>query len=159
MGKEKVLEIEFLSIFDKKVVWRVVYQNEKVFKRGDFIDDSIGVASNYSPCFDCDILFIRGSETNNDDYINICTKGEAEIIKEKVKAINEKYGIPKRWRAEKGEEYYYINPFFKASSLLDNRDKTDNNLYDLKNYFKTKEEAEKIIEQFMEILQKRGDDK
>ena len=73
MEKEKVLEIEFQPVWDKWA-WRVVKQNEEVLKRDNFIDKKIEVMYG---------------------IISICTAEEKALIEEKVKAINEKYGIKK----------------------------------------------------------------
>lgn len=65
---------------------------------------------------------------------------EVEITEEQVKEIEKpKY---KRWRAEKGEEYYFLSDLGEILSAIDCRDKSDNFLYDIGNYFKTEEEAE-----------------
>ena len=58
---------------------------------------------------DTNYLFIRGGDEEGDDIITICSSEEKELIEEKVKAINEKYGIKKRWRAENEGYYYYIH--------------------------------------------------
>ena len=81
-----------------------------------------------------------------DDKINICTTEEKEIIERKVKAINEKYGIKKRWRAEDDEVYFYINEHFEADWFRDNRMPGTNQNYENGNYFQTKEEAEEYAE-------------
>lgn len=97
MEKETVLEIEFKQIWDKWV-WRITKQDTGVLKRGDFKDKRINVISCVYPCFNRieGMLFIRGSGKNLDDNIKICTNEEKTIIEGKVKAINEKYGKPKR---------------------------------------------------------------
>lgn len=97
MEKETVLEIEFIPVWDKWA-WRITKQDTDVLKRVDFKDREINVISCVYPCFNKieRMLFIRGSGKNLDDCINICTDEEKTIIEEKVKAINEKYGKPKR---------------------------------------------------------------
>ncbi len=52
----------------------------------------------------------------------------------------------KRWRAERGEEYYYIN--FQLKILFDEEDfaEIDEERYDVGNYFETKEEAQEYAE-------------
>ena len=60
--------------------------------------------------------------------------------------INEKYGIPKRWRAEENEEYYYIGSSGIVWSVGELFSDEDNDNYNLGNYFKTEEEAQKIID-------------
>ena len=67
-------------------------------------------------------------------------------IKEFVDYVNEEYGIPKRWRAEKGGIYWFIDTDFsgKVRDLWDQRSTDENVRYNLGNYFKTLEEAEKV---------------
>ena len=64
---------------------------------------------------------------------------------EKEKVLEEEYGILKRWRAEEGEYYYYISldlGIIKTKSY--SNDDFEDERYNLGNYFKTKEEAEKV---------------
>lgn len=141
MEKETVLEIEFMPVWDKWA-WKITKQNEEVLKRLTFNDDELNVTSSQSPDFEQPILFIRGESRYYDEEINICTEEEKALIEEKVKAVNEKYGIKKRWRAEEDNEYYYIDSEFSIRSDNDNYVVVDNNKYMNGNYFKTKEEAE-----------------
>ena len=65
---------------------------------------------------------------------------EVEVSEEQVKEIEKpKY---KRWRAEKGDAYFYIFNNGHIDKYLEKNDDTDNFLYDIGNYFKTEEEAE-----------------
>ena len=104
MEKETVLEIAFMPVWDKWA-WRIIKQNEDILRRGKFKDDDISVRSIYFSDFkeDEEILFIKGISKNMDDKINLCTIEEKLIIERKVKAINEKYGIKKRWRGKYNE--------------------------------------------------------
>ena len=147
MEKETVLEIEFQPVWDKWA-WRITKQNEEILKRGEFKDSKINIRSIYFSDFkeDEEILFIKGISKHMDDKINICTTEEKEIIERKVKAINEKYGIKKRWRAEDDEVYFYINEHFEADWFRDNRMPGTNQNYENGNYFQTKEEAEEYAE-------------
>ena len=63
---------------------------------------------------------------------------------------------PKRWRAEKGETYYYVclRRCIVVSELEDGYT-IDNNLWESGNYFKTMAEAETYLNEFKEILSKR----
>ena len=103
--REDVLKIEFQPVFDKWA-WKITYQNEDVLKRGIFVDEEICVESVKLPSFDLDILFLKGDFREEDDKINLCTTEEKVIIKEKVRAINKKYGIYKPWRAEEYGNYF-----------------------------------------------------
>lgn len=148
MEKEKVLEIETQEVFDKVAI-RIKYQNFEVLKRGEFYDIETGVESVGTPEYikDDNKLYIQGKENDKDSKILLVDKEDLKNILEIVNKINEKYGIPKRWRAEENKNYYFIcnNKFIETNN--EGKDSTDNFLFELGNYFKTKEEAEKVKEE------------
>jgi len=104
MKKESVLEIEFTPVWDKWA-WRIRKQNEEVLKLGNFRDDELKVMSTslIDPSFVTlsNYLFLKSSDLN--DTVNMCDDTVKRIIEEKVEAVNEKYGIERRWRAETGK--------------------------------------------------------
>lgn len=110
MKKENVLEIEFQPVWDKWA-WKITKQNEEILKRNNFKDEELNVKSFRYPEFFslANKLFIKGSAKSRDDNISICNQEEKALIEEKVKAINEKYGIKKRWRAEKRRRIKIFN--------------------------------------------------
>ena len=58
-----------------------------------------------------------------------------------------------RWRAEKKEEYYYISRNkLEVEASIDLYSLCDNDYYNAKNYFKTREAAEKVASQIREIF-------
>lgn len=57
-----------------------------------------------------------------------------------------------RWRAKKGEEYYYVSSDFDVLFGYENFGEVDYKAYTFGNYFKTKEAAEKVAEQIREIF-------
>lgn len=136
MEKENVLEIEITKIND---YWNAVTVKKikEDFESNDLLE-WITIGGNYV-CNDKIFInriypntpFIAGNETTF-------------IFKGIVDRINKKYGIPKRWRAEKGEKYFLVS----ASGLIEFRIETDGPYdklkYNLGNYFKNKEEAEKV---------------
>ena len=142
MEKETVLEIEFQPVFDKWA-WKITKQNEEILIRNEFIDKELNVESLRSPdfLFLTNKLFLRGDVKSQDDNISFCNQEEKALIEEKVKAINEKYGIKKRWRAENDETYYHINEHFEVDWFRDNRLPGTNKNYENGNYFQTKQEA------------------
>lgn len=142
MEKETVLEIEFQPVFDKWA-WKVTKQDEEILKRGYFLDKDIKVESTFRPEFVTkkEKLYIRGIDELNDISINICTIEEKALIEEKVKAINEKYGISKRWRAKYGKIYYYMNELFEITWIRENHNYFSNKKYEIGNHFKTEAEA------------------
>lgn len=149
MEKEKVLEIEFQEVFDKVAI-RIKYQNFEVLKRGEFEDREIGVVSFNNPCYlsyPYNQLHLKGKFKIDDDFIFTVTKEEFKNIKNMVEAINEKYGIPKRWRAEKEKEYFFVTGTNEITADEEYYNKADNVRYELGNYFKTEEEAEKVKEE------------
>ena len=74
---------------------------------------------------------------------------EIEVSEEQIKEIKKpKY---KRWRAEEGEEYYFLSDLGEILSAIDCRDKSDTFLYNTDNYFKTVEEAEFRIRKLLAI--------
>lgn len=68
------------------------------------------------------------------------TNEEREQLLKLVKKSNET--LKKRWRAKYNEVYYIINYRNNIDTRNDLNYKADNALYELGNYFKTKEEAE-----------------
>ena len=150
MEKEKVLEIEYQEVFDM-VAFRIKYQNEEILKRGKFEDWDIRVVSNDNESFGYhnlhDFLNIRNNYKRADDVVQLVSKSEFKGIKERIDKLNEKYGTPKRWRAEEGEEYYVLDGKCEIWSIYDEKNKLDDNLFKLGNYFKTKEEAQKVKEE------------
>ena len=144
MEKEKVLEIEFKELWDNNFAWKIVKQNEEILKRNEFIDKELNVESFRLPEFLSlkNKLYIRGSEKRRDNDIQICTSEEKALIEEKVKAVNEKYGITKRWRANKYAHYHFLGNVFEIQESVEMGFVEDIERYRDGNYFRTKEEAE-----------------
>lgn len=144
MIKEKVLKIEHQPVFDKYAV-RITYQNEKILKRGEFKD--CGIRSISSPDYSKqdNIFYILGLNPCLDRDILIVDDRELQYIYEKVNEVNEKYGIVQRWRANKREYYYYISPVGYILKEQEEYDWRGNEKYKLGNYFKTKEEARRVL--------------
>jgi hypothetical protein F3_00887 len=163
MEKETVLEIEFMPVWDKWA-WKITKQNEEILKRNEFIDKELKIESFRSPEFLSlqNKLFIRGISKIGDDNINICDQEGKALIEEKVKAINEKYGIKKRWRAKYNEIYCYIDEFFEIKTVYEREIEKDNKRYEAGNYFEVGKEALEYAEYMkkcsLEWHEKRGRD-
>ena len=161
--KENVLEIEFQPVWDKWA-WRVTKQNVDILKRGKLRDEELKVYSVIMPQYFKNIekLAIWGENCDADKNINICTAEEKALIEEKVKAINEKYGIKKRWRANKYDYYHFLGNVFEIRESVEMGFVEDNERYKDGNYFRTKEEAEEyrdyIVRKSLEWHEKRGRD-
>ena len=143
MEKETALEIEFQPVFDKWA-WKITKQNVDILKRGKLRDEELKVYSVVMPQYfkKDDKLAIWGENCDADKDINICTSEEKTLIEEKVKAINEKYGIKKRWRANKYGYYHFLGNIFEICESIEMGFVEDIERYRDGNYFRTKEEAE-----------------
>ncbi len=94
------------------------------------------------------------------DYIRPATEAEKlrlfdALAKERKRWNAEKKQIEDlpRWRAEKGNIYYYISENrLEVDCTSDSHGLCDDNYYNARNYFKTREAAEKVAEQIREIF-------
>lgn len=139
MEKEKVLEIEFMQVWDKWA-WTFKKNNTKeiVYSSSDKTN-SLTIVNG--------VLFsvINDNKTNINEF-NLLNDYSKTKLEEFVNEINEKYGIPKRWRANFREMYYYIDFNGEIKYEPECNYKIDNYRYNLGNYFRTKEEVENIAE-------------
>lgn len=152
--KEDVISIEVTQINDKYSAIEITYQDENVLKRGEFLDKEINVVSQGSPDYSyiANILYIQGTYKDRDKTPFLIKNQYVEDIEQKVKLINEKYGIPKRWRAEKNGVYYYINQNMEVCATMDMYSTPDDDLYKVGNYFKSQEETENKAEEMKKLL-------
>lgn len=155
MEKETVLEIAFMPVWDKWA-WKVT--KNKII--GGKIEDNEIETSIYIDCNN----FANIDLDKEDSYlittnclVNTAMKNRLEYIVEKV---NEKYGIKKRWRAEFGKSYYYMDRRFEMCQDIENKTHFDCENYENGNYFETKEEvseyAEYMKKKSLEWHKKRG---
>lgn len=151
LGKENVLEIECAKVFDCYAV-RIKYQNEEVFKRGIFVDKELRVGSTTYFDFFCDYLSLRGIASEFDNDCIVLNEEDFEKLIDIVEKLNEKYGIPKRWRAKYGGEYYYVNEYLEVIYGLELNSDKDKRLYNIGNYFRCKEDAEKYINKLKDVF-------
>ena len=62
---------------------------------------------------------------------------------------------PERWRAEEGQKYFYLSGFsFLIDWEYERGRSADLTRYDIGNYFKTKEQAQKFIDSLKPIFEK-----
>ena len=153
MKKKNVLELEYEKVFDMVAI-RVKYQNCDILKRGKFEDENLRVRSINVPDYlsGPDILLIQGEVKREDNRIILVSEDDANKIKQQVKELNKRYGIEERWRAERGGDYYYIDSECTAFGTYDYRCNEDNIRYELGNYFRTEEDAEKALEKIKQIF-------
>ena len=138
MEKENVLEIEIIKINDD---WSAitVKKIKKDFENNDFFE-WLTIGGNY--LYDGKIFVNRCYPS-----IPFLIRNEIiEHLEEIVNKINKKYGIPKRWRAQAGNLFYYITSDGDIESDYEDFSDENTDIYNLGNYFKTKEEAQKVID-------------
>ncbi len=142
MVKENVLEIEFKEVWDNKWAWRVVKNDipySKELKEIEFKGVKV-INTHKNSLFFLD-SFEDGYE-QLEDFELILTDEKLEIEKF-ISYVNQKYGVPKRWRADKGDGFYYIQELGEIGFYVDNYSEFDDKCYYIGNYFKTEKLATK----------------
>lgn len=151
MEKEKVLEIEIKKINDEYSVFYPTKLNIKELEKAgytvtefDVLDEVKKTAINFYFNNKNDFTILLNDSSLNVPFIieNIYI----EELKKIVDEYNKKYGIPKRWRAKKEYGYFTIMGDGTITEYIDNNVLEDENRYNLGNYFKTEEEAQKVID-------------
>ena len=154
MEKEEVLKLEYTKINDDYTIATITYQNDDILKREYFDDDKLEVMSTRQPEFEYPFLFVRGYKTELDNKPIIIPNEDLQFVKEKVKKINEKYGIAKKWYPDIDDRYYYIS--FGATNSINYsiwNNTSIENLYLEKNLiFKTSEEAKFVADKMLENI-------
>lgn len=146
MEKETVLEIEFQPVWDKWA-WRVTKNK---------LDP--GFEFEYLKNSNANIIRLNFGFVIDDRYL--INDSEKEKLEKSIKAINEKYGIKKRWRGKYNEIYCYIDEFFEIKTVYERETEKDNERYKVGNYFEigkeTLEYAEYMKQKILEWHEKRG---
>lgn len=73
-------------------------------------------------------------------------KKEIEKLEMQIKELKEQKKKCKRWRAKENELYWFISPNGVAYHTMELNDSSDRRSYEIGNYFRTEEEAEKMVE-------------
>ncbi len=147
MEKEKVLEIEYQDVFDKVAV-RIKKLDYDFFAGGLLKEDVEKYNCQFleSPTdLEQRIIWIYDDIYLSDKEIHCYCEEKINKIKEFVDYVNEEYGILKRWRGKRSDEYFTILGDNEIAETTDNYFPEDENRYNLGNYFKT-EEAQKVID-------------
>ena len=97
-------------------------------------------------------------ENLKEDLLNLIddlTEQISSLKEELLKKVFEedKNASFKRWRAEKGEGYYYLDDFGDIASKGDEYDIFDNQRYNIGNYFKTQKKTEFCKQQALYLQQ------
>ena len=157
MEKENVLEIEITKINDTYSLAKVTKMNRKVIEEkkkyyfgyansssletNSILYEAPSFKTYISDTIHCFDLHLN-SENDCFTIKNILVESLETFLQE----FNEKYGISKRWRADKEHYFYYITGSWHINSTYDDYSVSKTSLYDLGNYFQTEEEAQKIVD-------------
>ena len=152
MEKENVLEIEIKKVF-LGYAWLIKRNKLKVIRdlgtqsrpgRSEFYDKELFVELKQHDNYYEEIKY--GTPERNYFFENnrLMSEEEKEKLIEIVNKINEKYGIPKRWRAQAGNLFYYITSDGEIESDYEDFSDENMDMYNLGNYFQTEEEAQKV---------------
>lgn len=140
MEKEKVLEIETTKINDEWSAMTIT-KLDKTLENNDMVGWKGDKDTDFN--FYERKIYINPFHPHQPFLILSQNIGLAETI---INEINEKYGIPKRFKPENCEEYYFILSDGYVISKLNYMTTEDKSRYDLGNCFETEEEAEKVID-------------
>lgn len=138
MEKENVLEIEITKIND---YWNAI--TVKKIKEDFESNDLLEWITNGENYVCNDKIFINRVYPNTPF---ISGNEVTFMFKDIVDKINEKYGIPKRWKPEKYEQYHFITSDGYTISKLNFIHTEDKCRYNLGNCFKTEEEAQNVVD-------------
>lgn len=151
MEKETVLEIEFIQVWDKWA-WRMTKIELPRGVEINEIDEGISIIIERID----DFWRIYEKDRYMLDENTLITSETKHVFEIMIKAINKKYGKPKRWRAEKEEFYYNISKDRGEFAIQEHREYNsnyDNVSYETGNYFQTCEQAKKALERVKRALQ------
>lgn len=152
MEKENVLEIEFQKVWDMWA-WRVIKCKLEMKDNEFFREANTKLMLKVGYKIDEYIICTEANHKGVGEH-ELITNEEKECIENFVNLVNQKYGIIKRWRADNDEVFYFIESYGKINCISDVRSESDTRKYKLGNYFKTKEEAEKVKEELDEFWAK-----
>ena len=155
MEKEKVLEIEITKINDTYSLAKVTKMNRKVIEEKKKYYFGYANSSNLetnsilyeAPSFKTyisDTIHCFDLHLNSENDCFTIKNILVESLETFLQEFNEKYGIPKRWRAEKNKTYYLINYYGHVCDVIEENIERDNEFFEQGNYFKTEEEAQKV---------------
>lgn len=156
MEKEEVLKLEYLKINDDYTIATITYQNDEILKRDSFRDYELNVKSITMPEFEYPVLYLKGSNFESDNIPIIILNEDLEFVKEKVKKLNEKYGIAKKWCPNINDNYYTIS-FSSVNNVHWNSwhdSITENRLLEKNLIFKNKDEASFVADKILKNVNK-----
>jgi hypothetical protein len=151
----------------------VAMYEPKMFKFGDYVHvkkaifPKCGIVLR-SYIDDFGFLVYDVLDTNGDKLISAHVESAYEdeimrineyISKEKIELdFDKQVVVKKRWIAEKLEDYFIINGLSDIERVTQTDDEFDFDYYSSGNYFRTKEQAEKVAKEIREIFEKHKND-
>ncbi|MDK9580822.1 hypothetical protein QQA45_04740 [Sneathia sanguinegens] len=156
MEKEEVLKLEYTKINDDYTIATITYQNDEILKRDAFYDNELKVISGAKPEFVYPFLYVRGYKTELDNLPITIPNKHLEFVKEKVRKLNEKYGVVKKWCPNINDNYYTIS-FSSVNNVHWNSwhdSITENRLLEKNLIFKNKDEASFVADKILKNVNK-----
>lgn len=165
---EIIIEVEFKDKFEPKdgdfVYVKAGYEHIAIFKKE--VGDDMYVYANWNMSFSVSKIIIDDSRPlcymHDIKEIRPATEREKKILIVQLSKVKKEWNEETkqiedvRWRAKEGEGYFYFTINKDAMDGVwekdDMRALEDDNRYELGNYFKTYEAAEKAADQIKEIL-------
>ena len=165
MEKEKVLEIEIIKATDKYSYWvirkvnkiklkkmpltEIAHKDKKKYCFGygyknEFKKEYIGY--NHHSCVSDYQIDLEIDNLESYDKPYLIENKLVQDLQFLIDVVNEKYGIPKRWRTGNGHYFYYITSNADITKTYDDYSPFKSSFYDLGNYFQTEKEAQKVID-------------
>lgn len=152
MEKENVLEIEFQKVWDMWA-WRVIKNKLQMKDNEFFIEANTKLMLEVGYKIDEYIICTEANYKGIGEY-KLITNVEKKHIENFVNLVNQKYAIIKRWRGKRSDKYFTIFGDNEISETTDNYFPEDQKRYELGNYFKTEEEAEKVKKELDKFWEK-----
>ena len=141
--KENILEIEFQEVFCCFCAWQIT---KNKIKDEEINHCGVKIISN-------NIYFLNKHEKvwERKSSMTLLSESDKRKLENFVNYVNE-YCNKQRWRAEEKEEYYYIDEELQVIEQTKELSYAcDDRTYNKGNYFKTQEEAEKVLEKLKEF--------
>lgn len=140
--KEKILEIDFIEVFGYAYAWQI---SKNKIKEKEINYNGIKIVNN-------DVFFWNKFEKNweKKNFMRLLSTLEKRRLEDFVNYVNE-YCNKQRWRAENNKIYYYINEIEEIYTAKEIFHPLDDSRYETGNYFKTQEEAEKVLAKLKEF--------
>ena len=142
MEKENVLEIEFQKVWDMWA-WRVIKNKLEMKDNEFFIEVNTKLMLEVGYKIDEYIICTEANYKGIGEH-KLITNVEKKHIENFINLVNQKYGIPKRWRAQAGNLFYYITSDGDIESDYEDLSDENMDMYNLGNYFQTEKEAQKV---------------